>query len=728
MRDARSSTRHRWSDAARRGAIDRAGRGAELRPTCDLIPQPCNAGRTMAYCGRRPRWATGARDDERRSASCDAPACRARRDVTGESRAADRSGVRTRKGEAMVVHGPGFRHGLLALMLLALCACSQPQPGSVVDEAKLAGRDAASFPQAAEDYFHDMDNGVALTPDEVKGRNMWLVWSGGNDRFWDQMTDYTFGAFDLLKIVSSHPGAGLLARQPLDSSSGWSTSRASSTPTGPDPARFGLWLDVRGKDCAADPFENEAKYPGVADRRARQGPRRRQDAAGRLVLRLCDRHPRACGCSRIPTSTRRPRRRWDPERYYTDPSYYNRKDLVRPYRVGMSCGFCHVGPSPVHPPADPEHPAFANLSSSVGAQYMWVDRLFIFNSNKPEGQRNFMFQLAHTYRPGTMDTSLVSTDSINNPRTMNAVYDVRGADGHGAEDRPREARRRRARQQAVQRLHRRRPADDVLVEGHRDRRDAARAEGRRRLGRACSARSTASTSTSACSARSGCCTSTRSSAARRSRRSRSPTRRRTRLLAGDRGRHAGHRAVLPEGRAARPAEGRARRRGLPDRRRRDARARQGRVRRHLRALPLEQGAAAAADARPRRDAAPAPATSTASSATGRGRRPTTTSAQMRAIVAAPDFLDGNYLSTDARIRSTLLRTNACSPLATNALARQHLGQLLVADVQAPAVGRHRHGVRPVHRRADAVRDAGRRPRLHARAVARSACGRRRRTC
>ena len=25
---------------------------------------------------------------------------------------------------------------------------------------------------------------------------------------------------------------------------------------------------------------------------------------------------------------------WDPERYYTDPSYYNRKDLVRPYRVG----------------------------------------------------------------------------------------------------------------------------------------------------------------------------------------------------------------------------------------------------------------------------------------------------------------------------------------------------------------------------------------------------------
>jgi hypothetical protein len=114
---------------------------------------------------------------------------------------------------------------------------------------------------------------------------------------------------------------------------------------------------------------------------------------------------------------------WNAERYYTDPKYYNRKDLVRPYRVGMSCGFCHVGPSPVNPPADPERPTFANLSSSVGAQYMWVDRLFIFGSNQAQGPTNYMSQLLKTWRPGSMDTSLVSTDNINNPRTMNAVYD-----------------------------------------------------------------------------------------------------------------------------------------------------------------------------------------------------------------------------------------------------------------------------------------------------------------
>jgi hypothetical protein len=42
--------------------------------------------------------------------------------------------------------------------------------------------------------------------------------------------------------------------------------------------------------------------------------------------------------------------------------------------------------------------------------------------------------------------------------------------------------------------------------------------------------------------------------------------------------------------------------------------------------------------------------------------------QMRAVVAAPDFLTDNYLSSDGRIPATLLRTNVCSPLATNALA------------------------------------------------------------
>ncbi len=93
---------------------------------------------------------------------------------------------------------------------------------------------------------------------------------------------------------------------------------------------------------------------------------------------------------------------------------------MRPYRVGMSCGFCHVGPSPIAPPDDPENPKWENINATVGSQYFWIDRIFAWEADPA----NYMYQLVHTQRPGTLDTSLVSTDYINNPRTMNAIYNL----------------------------------------------------------------------------------------------------------------------------------------------------------------------------------------------------------------------------------------------------------------------------------------------------------------
>src|SRR5579872_5853166 len=91
------------------------------------------------------------------------------------------------------------------LAILPVAGRSQGQVGRVLDEARAATRTAASFRAAEEDYFHDMDGAIALSPDEIKGRNTWVVWSGGNDRLWDHMTGYTFGALDFLKMLSSHP-------------------------------------------------------------------------------------------------------------------------------------------------------------------------------------------------------------------------------------------------------------------------------------------------------------------------------------------------------------------------------------------------------------------------------------------------------------------------------------------------------------------------------------------
>src|SRR4029078_6996313 len=67
-------------------------------------------------------------------------------------------------------------------------------PGEVKAQPRAAKRAAASFPGADEDYFADMDGGVKLTPEEIKGRNTWIVWTGGDDRVWAKIGTDTVGA------------------------------------------------------------------------------------------------------------------------------------------------------------------------------------------------------------------------------------------------------------------------------------------------------------------------------------------------------------------------------------------------------------------------------------------------------------------------------------------------------------------------------------------------------
>jgi hypothetical protein len=320
-----------------------------------------------------------------------------------------------------------------------ICWLNQPRPGHVKDEALLADRDASSFPAADEDYFRDMDRTkdgildlVKLAPEPlkekdpnilVKGRNSWLVWTAGNDRLWDTLIYKSAGALDFLKTLSSHPE--LLKIDPRYSRDHrWEYLGLVNDPcfekaTGPDPERWGLWLDKHKADCKPDPFENEQKYRGVkiGSRGTTVGGKDFPVGSfygyetGIVGLRLFP-NPKFDDAAA---------KKWDPVRYYTDPAYYNDKNLVRPYRVGMSCGFCHVGPNPINPPVDPENPKWENLSSNVGAQYFWIERIFYWEGEKD----NFAWQLFHTSRPGSLDTSFVSTDNINNPRTMNAIYLVK---------------------------------------------------------------------------------------------------------------------------------------------------------------------------------------------------------------------------------------------------------------------------------------------------------------
>ncbi|MGE5220172.1 MAG: hypothetical protein ACM3SP_24485 [Chloroflexota bacterium] len=311
-----------------------------------------------------------------------------------------------------------FRFGNLVMLFVVLffawgCGKKSPEPGQVKDEALMVGRMAESFPAADEDYFKDMDGGVQLAANEIKGRNNWIVWTGGNDRFWDHLVAKSFGAVDFLKILSSHPGVKQLSRDTRWHYLGVVNEPCFEKPAAPRADRFGLWLDTRRKDCPPDPFENEQKYPGVKiGARGKNVPVGSYYgyASGIVGLRLFPN----------PDFDEAAQKKWDAERFYTDPKYYNDKNLIRPYRVGMSCGFCHVGPSPVKPPDDPENPKWENLNSNPGTQYFWVDRILFWQKD----DANFIYQLLHTSLPGTLDTSFISTDYINNPRTMNAIYSV----------------------------------------------------------------------------------------------------------------------------------------------------------------------------------------------------------------------------------------------------------------------------------------------------------------
>jgi hypothetical protein len=293
--------------------------------------------------------------------------------------------------------------GVIAVMAACWLVMSwKARASPTVDEAMAVGKTASDFPQADQDYFHDMDGAIALRPSEIEGRDTWMVWSAGDDAFWDYLADNSYGAVDLLKILSSSPSLPWRGRDDRFRYMGLMNEPGFVQATGPDPNRYGLWLDKRIKP--ADPFENASKYPGV------NGGSFYGAASGIVGLRLFPN----------PAFDEAARRKWDPVRYYGDPAYYRDKDLVRPYRVGMSCAFCHASFDPLRPPADPEHPQWRNLSTYVGAQYFRFGRIF-FTGREPH---NFVWQLVQSAPPGTADTSLIASDGVNDPRTMNGIYDV----------------------------------------------------------------------------------------------------------------------------------------------------------------------------------------------------------------------------------------------------------------------------------------------------------------
>ncbi|MEO6568212.1 MAG: hypothetical protein ABIO94_05570, partial [Opitutaceae bacterium] len=267
-----------------------------------------------------------------------------------------------------------FYSRFVALLFVTACV-------SLVDDG--GARKPTDFPELAVDVFPKMDGAIALSEDEIKGRNTWNLWTGGNEQFWDRMSRESFGLMDLLSTIDSRNRASRFKEKGLINQPGYRQA------TKPDV--YGLWIDE-----AIEP-EPEAIDQKVYGR-----------ATGILGFRLFPN----------PAFDAAAKKKWDGARYYQDADYAADPKLIRPYRVGVSCGSCHIAFNPLSPPADPANPKWENLMSAIGNQYLREGRTFAHKVK--EG--GFFWEMLKNQPPGTSDTSRIATDHINNPNTINPIF------------------------------------------------------------------------------------------------------------------------------------------------------------------------------------------------------------------------------------------------------------------------------------------------------------------
>ncbi len=346
----------------------------------------------------------------------------------------------------------------LGLILASCGRLPKAKDDEALAEARKSNKDispqeaaAKFYPSVIEDYFPGMDpiverekapvsqlldrepaavfphpGAVVLNEKETLGRNSWMIWCGGNERFWNWLASNGFGFVDLLKVVDSRGrdarfrDAGLI-NEPL-----MRASRAE------DKDKLGLWLDVpEDEDLRKWRADYIRRAFGLDETDGTKGKSYETEAAQAYEYTPKIPPPGIYGLSSGVVGLRifpnpdfiknkDARKNWKPESYYNDPGYYNDPNLIRPFRVGMSCAFCHASFHPLNPPRDVTKPKWANISGNIGAQYLRIRAIF-GNLLQPD---SLIYHILDAQPPGTIDTSLIASDNINNPNTMNSIFGV----------------------------------------------------------------------------------------------------------------------------------------------------------------------------------------------------------------------------------------------------------------------------------------------------------------
>jgi hypothetical protein len=93
---------------------------------------------------------------------------------------------------------------------------------------------------------------------------------------------------------------------------------------------------------------------------------------------------------------------------------------AEPVLVGVACAGCHAGWDPENPPASTASPTWANIHLTAGNQYLQTGK--IFAGHLPESDPKW--QVFHSWKAGTVDTTAIESDHINNPGIISQFWNV----------------------------------------------------------------------------------------------------------------------------------------------------------------------------------------------------------------------------------------------------------------------------------------------------------------
>jgi hypothetical protein len=318
----------------------------------------------------------------------------------------------------------GFLVGVLSALLIVIVVSCKPgghttETGGTTATTQTDMPPPANWKETEVDVFPGMD-GFTLDPSKpdqkeaLRGRIVWNLWVGDSGLMWDWLSQNGFGTADLLKTVDSRRRPTRFQEVGIINQPGFIQA------TKPD--QYGLFLDVPNPSDPAGKIDEQVDHvtygrsSGVVGLRISDNAK--FDAAARAEWM---KHVGTDGVNHD---------------FYENPAYYNDKKLVRPYVVGMACSLCHVSFDPVRPPADVVNPKWENLNDYVGAQYFNVGEFFVprrvtggvngtaVKISTPD-EESFVWQLIHSSPSGSLDTSFIATDYMNNPGTMNGVFNVK---------------------------------------------------------------------------------------------------------------------------------------------------------------------------------------------------------------------------------------------------------------------------------------------------------------